>query len=96
MNHVIENEALRVTVSSMGAEMISAVDKKDGTEYVWQGDATYWTGHAYNLFPICGRLTEGKYTYKGNTYEIKPGLTRTTAKVKIVAGSREQKSILDS
>jgi pimeloyl-ACP methyl ester carboxylesterase len=29
-------------------------------------------------------------------YEIKPGLTRTTAKVKIVAGSREQKSILDS
>ena len=64
MNHVIENEALRVTVSSMGAEMISAVDKNDGTEYVWQGDATYWTGHAYNLFPICGRLTEGKYTYK--------------------------------
>ena len=70
MNHVIENEALRVTVSSMGAEMISAVDKNDGTEYVWQGDATYWTGHAYNLFPICGRLTEGKYTYKGATYEM--------------------------
>ena len=29
-------------------------------------------------------------------YEIKTGLTETTAKVKIVAGSREQKSILDS
>ena len=29
-------------------------------------------------------------------YKIKPGLARTTAKVKIVAGSREQKRILDS
>ena len=29
-------------------------------------------------------------------YEIKPGLRETTAKTKIVAGSREQKSILDS
>ena len=29
-------------------------------------------------------------------YEIKTGLAETTAKVKIVAGSREQKSILDS
>ena len=30
------------------------------------------------------------------TYEMKPNLAETTAKVKIVAGSREQKSILDS
>ena len=30
------------------------------------------------------------------TYEIKTGLKETTAKTKIVAGSREQKSILDS
>ena len=30
------------------------------------------------------------------TYEIKTGLAETTAKVKIVAGSREQKNILDS
>ena len=29
-------------------------------------------------------------------YTIKPGLTETTAKVKIVAGAREQKNILDS
>ena len=30
------------------------------------------------------------------TYAVKPGLEKTTATVKIVAGSREQKSILDS
>ena len=31
-----------------------------------------------------------------STYEMKPNLAETTAKVKIVAGSREQKNILDS
>ena len=30
------------------------------------------------------------------TYEMKPNLAETTAKVKIVAGAKEQKSILDS
>ena len=31
-----------------------------------------------------------------STYEIKPALAETTAKVKLVAGTKEQKSILDS
>ena len=44
--------------------------KEDHCEYLWQGDPTYWHGRACNLFPICGRLTEGKYTYRGNTYEM--------------------------
>ena len=68
--YTIENDRIKVTVSDQGAEMVSLIGKKDNTEYLWQGDPTYWTGHAYNLFPICGRLTEGKYTYKGKTYEM--------------------------
>jgi galactose mutarotase-like enzyme len=52
----IENDLLRVQASSLGAELQSIVLKKDGTEYLWQGDPTYWKGRAYNLFPICGRL----------------------------------------
>lgn len=68
--YIIENEQIKVTISDQGAEMISLIGKKDNTEYLWQGDPTYWTGHAYNLFPICGRLTDGKYTYKGQTYEM--------------------------
>ena len=66
----IENDLLRVQASSLGAELQSIVLKKDGTEYLWQGDPTYWKGRAYNLFPICGRLWDGKYTYAGKTYEM--------------------------
>lgn len=43
---------------------------KDGTEFLWQGDPAFWAGRAYNLFPICGRLAEGKYTFRGETYEM--------------------------
>lgn len=68
MNYTIKNDILEVTISTRGAELMSI--KKDDIEYLWQGDPAYWTGRAYNLFPICGRLLEGKYTYKGDTYEM--------------------------
>lgn len=68
MNYIIKNDILEVAISTHGAELMSI--KKDGVEYLWQGDPSYWTGRAYNLFPICGRLLDGKYTYNGETYEM--------------------------
>ncbi len=68
MNYRIENEILSVTVDSLGGELQSI--KRDGREYLWQGDPRYWEGKAPNLFPYIARLTEGKYTYKGKTYEM--------------------------
>lgn len=77
MNYTIKNEILTVEISSLGAELMSI--KKDGVEYVWQGDPTYWRGRAYNLFPTCGRMVEGKYTYKGKIYDMQiHGLVRYT------------------
>ena len=70
MLYTIENNKLRVEISDLGAELMSVKTKSDGCEYLWQGDATYWAGRACNLFPICGRLTERRYTYKGQTYEM--------------------------
>ena len=70
MNYTIENEALRVEIADRGAEIMSIASKKTGFEYLWQGDATYWASRATVLFPICGRLTDGKYTYKGKEYEM--------------------------
>lgn len=70
MNYIIENEAVKITVADLGAELMSLVLKKDNTEYLWQGDEKYWAGRATNLFPICGRLTDGKYTYQGREYEM--------------------------
>lgn len=70
MLYTIENKKISATIDTLGAELVSIKTKADDCEYLWQGDAQYWTGHAYNLFPICGRLTDGKYTYKGETYEM--------------------------
>ena len=70
MTHILENDQLRVELDELGAQVTSIIEKSSGTEYLWQGDPTYWAGRAPLLFPICGRLTEGKYTYKGNTYEM--------------------------
>lgn len=70
MDYKIFNDVIEVTVSDKGAELMSVKSRKDGTEYLWQGDPAFWAGRAYNLFPICGRLTEGKYTCEGKTYEM--------------------------
>lgn len=73
----IENEYLRVEAKEVGGELQSVYGKKEGIEYLWQGDPAYWTGRAYHLFPIIGRLYEGKYEVYGETYEMAPhGLVR--------------------
>ena len=65
----IRNEYLSVAINNTGAELWSVQDK-DGSEYLWQGDARYWDGKAINLFPYIARLTEGKYVFNGATYEM--------------------------
>ncbi len=70
MNYAIENDKLRVVVSTLGAELCSIYGKTTNFEYLWQGDENYWRGRATNVFPNCGRLWEGKYTYEGKTYEL--------------------------
>jgi len=64
----LENTQLKLTVDTFGAQMMSLV--KDGTEYLWQGDPTYWGERAPNLFPIIGRLCNGTYRYGGKTYQL--------------------------
>lgn len=70
MNYTIENEFIKAEISELGAELVSLKLKEDMSEYIWQGDEKYWTGHSPIMFPICGRLVDGKYTYFGNTYEL--------------------------
>lgn len=70
MIYNIENEKLSVSVSTLGAELMSIKYKETDTEHLWQGDKKYWGGRAPNMFPICGRLYEGKYTYYGKEYTM--------------------------
>ena len=66
----IKNEFLTAKIKSLGAELTSVTDK-DGKEYIWEGREEFWDGQAPVLFPIVGRLKNGRYTYKGKTYEMK-------------------------
>lgn len=70
MIHILENEQLRVEIDEHGAQLMSIQEKSTDTEYLWQGDPTYWNSRASLLFPICGRLIEGRYTYQGKNYDM--------------------------
>lgn len=65
----IQNEQLTVQINPSGAELWSIKDKK-GCEYLWQGDAAYWSDRAINLFPYIARMTEKSYTYQGQVYHM--------------------------
>ena len=64
----ISNGILEVQIAETGAELRSI--RKDGAEYLWQGDEKHWKRHAPLLFPFVGRLTEKRYVYKGESYEM--------------------------
>ena len=68
MRYTIENESIRLTVDSHGAEAVSVVNVHNGAEMLWQGDPAVWGRHAPILFPYCGKLTGGKMIAKGVEY----------------------------
>ena len=70
MNHVIENENLKVTVVDHGAEVRSIIRKSDNAEMMWQADAAYWGRTSPVLFPLVGNYYEKKSIYQGKTYEL--------------------------
>ena len=70
MNYVLKNEYYTMTVSTLGAEMISLKNKSD-KELLWQNpDGKYWGDHAPILFPLCGAIKDKKAFYKGVAYDI--------------------------
>ena len=72
----LENDGYTATVTDTGAELIS-LKAPDGEQYMWSGDAAYWTGRAPILFPIVGRMKDGGYRFDGRQYKIpKHGLVR--------------------
>ena len=68
MQYSIENDILRLTVDSHGAEPVSVIHKPTGAELLWQADPAVWNRHAPILFPYTGKLTGGKMLAKGVEY----------------------------
>lgn len=70
MLYTIKNEHIFVSVQTKGAELQS-IKSADGTEYLWQGDPTYWEDRSPTIFPYVGRTIGNRFEYKGKEYPIK-------------------------
>ena len=58
----LKTEQLSVQFQTCGGAL-SSIKDKDGIEYLWQGDPTYWSGQAPVLFPICGSVRNDTVLY---------------------------------
>ena len=71
MIHTLQNSELKITVADHGAELKS-ITGNDGTEYLFDGNPKWWKYTSPVLFPIVGKLVNGKYRAEGKEYEL-PG-----------------------
>ena len=67
---MLENDFIAIEVSTFGAELQSIRDKATGFEYLWYGDKTYWGRRSPVLFPIVGKVWEGRMRYQGAEYQL--------------------------
>lgn len=78
MLYTLENEKLIITASTYGGELHSIKEKSDNTEYLWNGDEKFWKYHSPVLFPIVGKVNDGKYKVDGEWFQLpQHGLART-------------------
>jgi galactose mutarotase-like enzyme len=75
----ISNRDIRASVSSLGAELVG-LRGGNGTDYLWNGDPVWWSGHSPILFPIVGELKSGKLKVDGRTFAMaRHGFARVSA-----------------
>lgn len=67
---VLENDLVKVSVTSAGAELVEIIYKPTGINYLWSGDSAVWGRRAPVLFPIVGKVKNNQYTYKGKSYSL--------------------------
>lgn len=65
----IANDVLSIEVSSLGAEMQTAMTR-DGVNWLWNGDATFWTGRSPILFPIVGKAPDDTLLIDGKPHSM--------------------------
>ena len=89
--HRLENEFLSIGVKSIGAELCSIKNILTGTEYIWQGDPSFWASHAPNLFPIIGALKNDTYSFEGVSFNMpKHGFFRNNEAVILKKNSNNE------
>ena len=66
----LQNNALRITFSPIGAELQAITNLQTGQEYLWNGNPTFWNRRAPVLFPIVGKLKNDTYIYQNQAYTL--------------------------
>ncbi len=66
----LENEHLKLSLSTLGAELHHITGSDSGTEYLWSGDPKFWSKFSPVLFPIVGSLKGDTYFYQGKAYKM--------------------------
>lgn len=69
---VLKSDQLNVEFQTLGGAL-SSIKDKEGVEYLWQGDPTYWSGQAPVLFPICGSVRNDTVLYDNEDGSQKEG-----------------------
>ena len=64
----ISNKNLTATINTIGAELVTL--EKNGRNYIWQVDETFWNKTSPVLFPIVGKLINDSYTFNGKKYTL--------------------------
>lgn len=76
--YVLENDKLKIEISSHGAELFSVKRKADSREYLWQGDPAFWGRRSPVLFPVVGKYKDLKTRYEErNTGSVSTALQGT-------------------
>jgi galactose mutarotase-like enzyme len=69
MIYKLKNEYYDISISDMGAEIVSIKSPK-GFEFLWQGGEGLWSMQAPVLFPLCGSYANRRYTILGEERPI--------------------------
>ena len=66
----LENDHLKVSISTKGAEITSIYNKVSKVEHLWQADPAVWPWHAPNLFPVVGGCKDNQIRVQGQSFPM--------------------------
>lgn len=65
---VIKNDLLTAEVDELGAELVSLT--AFGKQLLWTADKRFWGRHAPVLFPVVGKVFDGRYRVDDSVYHL--------------------------
>jgi galactose mutarotase-like enzyme len=86
----LENEYLKVSIRSKGAELTSLYDKIANVEHLWQADPKVWAWHAPNLFPVIGECIDKQLRIEGKGFKMERHGFARQASFKLVNQTQTQ------